>query len=93
MAKMLTTRDNFINPFDDFTAWLLYDNVLGHNTCELVDRMMEDTSTYSPKEVEEARLRAYQKIIETDPIGIYVIIDENTNIKDINDIKYTGEGV
>ena len=93
MAKMLTTRDNFINPFDDFTAWLLYDNVLGHNTCELISRVIEDTSTYSPKEEEEARIRAYKKIIEADPIGIYVIIDENTNIKDINDIKYMGGGV
>lgn len=38
---MLTTKDNPYDPFTQFDEWYLYDELNGHHTCGLIDRLSQ----------------------------------------------------
>ena len=68
---MLSTIDNPFNPFEQFTAWLLFDKEKGWNCCEVFDRVANITDEMTQKEINEETERAIDQIIEHDFLNIY----------------------
>lgn len=68
---MLTTIDNPYNPFDDFTAWLSYDNEKNYNTCGRIARIAKIDNEMSQSEIDTEHDRAMDFIIEHDFMNVY----------------------
>lgn len=68
---MLTTFDNPYNPFDQFTAWLLYDQEKGYNTCSYLARIAKIDNEMTQAEVDAETNRAIDEIIKYDFLNIY----------------------
>ena len=68
---MLTTFDNPYNPFDQFTAWLLYDQEKGYNTCSYLARIAKIDDEMTQAEVDAETNRAIDEIIKYDFMNIY----------------------
>ena len=68
---MLTTFDNPYNPFEDFTAWFLYDVEKGYNTCSYLARISNVTDDMSEVEEDEEIERAIDEIIKYDFMNMY----------------------
>jgi len=63
VVYMLTTDDNPHNPFDDFHAWWLYDELHGYHSCGLLARYTF-TSTELPQWMQdEARHEAIDQVL------------------------------
>ena len=75
MAKqkqfMLSTNDNPIDPFEDFTSWLLFDNEKGYNCSDKVTRIAKFTDDMTDFEENAEIERAIDVIIEHDFMNIY----------------------
>ena len=69
---MLTTIDNPFNPFDDFTSWFMYDVESGHNTCAYLARIAKTSDQLTEKENDEEIERAIDRLIEIDPLDIFI---------------------
>lgn len=68
---MLTTFDNPYNPFDQFTAWFLYDQEKGYNTCSYLARIAKIDNEMTQAEVDAETNRAIDEIIKYDFLNIY----------------------
>ncbi len=68
---MLTTFDNPYNPFDQFTAWFLYDQEKGYNTCSYLARIAKIDDEMTQAEVDAETNRAIDEIIKYDFMNIY----------------------
>lgn len=65
---MLTTYDNPINPFVDFTGWFKMDHVLGHDCCELLDRESFTSDLNGDEENLKELERAINFIVNREPL-------------------------
>lgn len=74
MAKRvsITTIDNPFDPFDDFTSWLLFDAEKGYYTCNKLARLTNTTDDMTEQEETEEIERAIDRLIEIDPLDIYI---------------------
>lgn len=79
MAKKIhiTTIDNPFDPFTDFTSWFMFDIEKGYYTCSKLARIANVTEDMTDEEQEAEIERATNRLIEIDPLDIYVkkIID------------------
>lgn len=70
----ITTIDNPFDPFDDFTSWFMYDVEKGYYTSSKLARLVKLTDDMTEKEENEEIERAIDRLIEIDPLDIYVKI-------------------
>ena len=70
----ITTIDNPFDPFDDFTSWFMYDVEKGYYTSSKLARLVKLTDDMTEKEEIEEIERAIDRLIEIDPLDIYVKI-------------------
>ena len=76
-AVRLSTFDNPINPFDDFSKWYWWDTVmLHHNTCEVLDKEARTSEQFSEAENRAEIERAIDDIIAHDMTGILICLLE-----------------
>ena len=68
----LTTIDNPFNPFDEFDSWFNYDIEKGYYTSSKVARLCHTTPDMTQKEQSEEFERAIDRLIEIDPLDIYI---------------------
>lgn len=70
----ITTIDNPFNPFDDFTSWFMFDIEKGYYTSSKLARLTKITDDMTDKEESEEIERAIDRLIEIDPLDIYIKI-------------------
>ena len=68
----ISTIDNPFNPFDDFTSWLMYDTEKGYYSNNKVARLVKTTDEMTLEEELEEIERAIDRLIEIDPLDIYI---------------------
>lgn len=68
----ISTIDNPFNPLDDFTSWLMFDTEKGYNTCGKLGRLANFTNDMTDKEEMEEIERVIDRLIEIDPLDIYI---------------------
>ena len=68
----ITTIDNPFNPFDDFNSWFMFDIEKGYYTSSKVARLVKLTEDMTEKEESEEIERAIDRLIEIDPLDIYI---------------------
>ena len=68
----ITTIDNPFDPFDDFTSWFMFDVEKGYYTSSRLARLVNLTDDMTEKEESEEIERAIDRLIEIDPLDIYV---------------------
>ena len=68
----ITTIDNPFNPFDDFTSWFLFDIEKGYYTSSKLARLVKLTDDMTELEELEEVERAIDRLIEIDPLDIYI---------------------
>ena len=62
----LTTFDNPYNPFEQFTAWFLFDETKGYHTCAYLGRIARTSGQLSDEENNKEVERAIDEIIKYD---------------------------
>lgn len=67
----LTTFDNPYNPFEQFTAWFLFDETKGYRTCAYLGRIARTSNLLSDEENNREVERAIDEIIKYDFQNIY----------------------
>lgn len=72
----ITTIDNPFNPFEDFTSWLMFDIEKGYYSCNKVARLVNLKSDMTEKEEYEEIERAINRLIEIDPLDIYIKVTQ-----------------
>ena len=80
MSKQIsiTTIDNPFNPLDDFTSWLMFDIEKGYYTCSKIARLTNLTDEMTEKEEIEEIERAINRLIEIDPLDLYIKVVQET---------------
>ena len=68
----VTTIDNPFNPFDDFTSWLMFDTEKGYYSSSKLARLTKLSDDMTEKEESEEIERAVDRLIEIDPLDIYI---------------------
>ena len=68
----ITTIDNPFDPFDDFTSWFMFDVEKGYYSTSKLARLSETTDDMSSVEQAEEIERAIDRLIEIDPLDIYL---------------------
>ena len=68
----ITTIDNPFNPFDDFDSWFMFDIEKGYNSGSRLARICHITADMTEKEINEEIERAIDRLIEIDPLDIYI---------------------
>lgn len=68
----VTTIDNPFNPFDNFDAWFQFDVEKGYYTSSKLARLTHLTDDMTEKEENEEVERAVNRLIEIDPLDIYI---------------------
>lgn len=74
----ITTIDNPFNPFEDFTSWHLFDTEKGYYTSSKLARLTHLTDDMTEKEENEEVERAIDRLIEIDPLDIYIKVTQET---------------
>lgn len=74
----ITTIDNPFNPFDDFASWFMFDVEKGYYTCSKLARLSETSDDMTEKEESEEIERAIDRLIEIDPLDIYIKMTRET---------------
>lgn len=83
---LLTTKDNYVNPFVDFDAWFEEDVRLGHNTCGLLARLFVGSSNMSDEAFAIEYVRCIREIFKYDVLNVFTIVkkeetlDSNSNL-------------
>ena len=74
MSKLvhITTIDNPFDPFDNFDSWLMFDIEKGYYSGSKVARLIKTTDDMSQQEELEEIERAIDRLIEIDPLDIYI---------------------
>ena len=73
---MLTTYDNPFDPFSEFTIWFKEDRRLGHDTCGLLAKYANTSSTLSDQINNELTIEAMKEIVKCYPM-IYRMVPES----------------
>jgi hypothetical protein len=79
---MLTTFDNPYDPFEDFTAWFLFDVEKGYNTCSLIARIARSSEEFSTIEDKIETEKAIDRIIDNDFLNIYKRVTKDVDYND-----------
>ena len=74
----ITTIDNPFNPFDDFDSWFMFDIEKGYYTSSRLARLVNLTDDMTEKEENEEIERAIDRLIEIDPLDIYIKVVRET---------------
>lgn len=72
----ITTTDNPFNPFNDFNNWFLFDTEKGYYTSSKLARLTHLSDDMTEKEENEEVERAIDRLIEIDPLDIYIKVTE-----------------
>lgn len=83
---MLTTIDNPWNPFTNFTEWKEFDLVHNHNTYETLAILGSFgllQSRLSEAEFDEHVNATMNRLIDTDPVGLFIKVWPDSVIKPI----------
>ena len=72
----ITTIDNPFDPFDDFTSWFMFDTEKGYYTSSKVARLTNLRDDMTEKEESEEIERAIDRLIEIDPLDIYIKVTQ-----------------
>lgn len=75
-AYMLSTRDNPYNPFTEWFEWFSYDIENGWDSCGTLDKFATTSDSLTDNENEEEIEKAIDRIIELDPLNIYIKVTE-----------------
>ena len=67
-----TTIDNPFNPFEDFDSWFMFDIEKGYYTSSKLARLTHLSDDMTEKEENEEVERAVNRLIEIDPLDIYI---------------------
>ena len=73
-----TTIDNPFNPFNDFDSWFMFDIEKGYYTSSKLGRLTHLSDDMTEKEELEEVERAVDRLIEIDPLDIYIKITRET---------------
>lgn len=73
-----TTVDNPFNPFNDFDSWFMFDVEKGYYTSSKLGRLTNLTDDMTEKEELQEIERAVDRLIEIDPLNIYIKITRET---------------
>ena len=68
----ITKIDNPFNPFDDFNSWFMFDVEKGYYTSSKLARLTKTTDDMTQKEELEEIERAIDRLIEIDPLDLYI---------------------
>ena len=68
----ITTIDNPFDPFDDYNSWFMFDVEKGYYTSSKIGRLTKTTNDMTEKEEIEAIEKAIDRLIEIDPLDIYI---------------------
>ena len=68
----ITTIDNPFDPFDDYLSWHMFDTEQGYYTHNKIGRLVKTTDDMTEKEEIEAIEKAIDRLIEIDPLDIYI---------------------
>ena len=74
----ISTIDNPFNPFDDFASWFMFDIEKGYYSCSKLARLTNLTDDMTEKEENEEVERAVDRLIEIDPLDIYIKVVRET---------------
>lgn len=83
----ITTIDNPYDYFDDFTNWLMFDTEKGYYTCNKLARLSDDTFGLSSVEENRENERAIDRLIELDPLDIYIKVVKEVKNDENNEEK------
>lgn len=75
----ITTIDNPFDPFDDYTSWFLFDIEKGYYTSSKIGRLVKTTDNMTEKEEFEEIERVIDRLIEIDPLDIYIKVVRETD--------------
>ena len=73
----ITTIDNPFDPFDDFTSWFMFDTEKGYYTSSKLARLTNLKEGMSEVEEDKEIERAIDRLIEIDPLDIYIKIERD----------------
>lgn len=73
-----TTIDNPFNPFNDFDSWFMFDIEKGYYTSSKLGRLTHLSDDMTEKEELQEVERAVDRLIEIDPLDIYIKITRET---------------
>ncbi len=73
----ITTIDNPFDPFDDFTSWFMFDTEKGYYTSSKLARLTNLEEGMSEVEEDKEIERAIDRLIEIDPLDIYIKIERD----------------
>ena len=68
----ITTIDNPFNPFDESDSWLMFDIEKGYYTNSKLARLTHLRDDMTEQEEMEEIERAVDRLIEIDPLDIYI---------------------
>lgn len=80
---MLTTYDNPINPFTDFSSWWKWDLLLGHHCCGLLAREALTNDLASDEENEQEVERAMDFIVQREPLIYRKVLRSDFPVKSV----------
>lgn len=73
----ITTIDNPYDPFTEFDKWFDFDVEKGYYTCSKLARLSKITEDMTDKELIEEEQRVINRLIEIDPLDIYIKVEKN----------------
>ena len=71
MARMLSTTDNPFDPRTDWAEWFAFDVAHGYNTCGLLARFVDSSTSLSEAIEEEEIENAIDRILTFDGTNFY----------------------
>lgn len=74
-----TTIDNPFNPFNDFDSWFMFDIEKGYYTSSKLGRLTHLSDDMTEKEELQEVERAVDRLIEIDPLDLYIKITRDTD--------------
>lgn len=74
----ITTIDNPYDPFTEFDKWFDFDVEKGYYTCSKLARLSNITEDMTDKELIEEEQRVINRLIEIDPLDIYIKVEKTT---------------
>ena len=75
----LTTVDNPVDPFDQFTSWYLFDMEKGYDCCGRVDRLANYSDDMTEYEIDSEYERAIDRLIELDVTDLFKKVTRETS--------------
>ena len=78
---MLSTKDNPINPFDDFDEWYRYDMEKGWNCCGRLARIAQLSDVMSEEEIDIEIERAIDSIVKYDFLNVFIKVRPDSKIE------------